>query len=301
MAPDETSATSRRSRTSVARSSTSRAMTSPEGPWPGSVTNPLPTLTTIRRARVSAWRASMVGPDAGLPSLIGSPDRVERGWTADHATRQSSSHVLDHRPDAGPGGGRDSVKRQSAARAELLERATPIPRAGQVDLVGCYDFLPRRQFRRVRQQLVVDRVIVLHGIPGIVGIEVDQVDQNAGPLDVAQETVAQALAFRRARDQTRYVRNHEAPVLVDPNDPERGSESREGIVGDLGLGRRHTRHERGLADVRYANDAHVGEELELEAYPALLASASEVSASRGAIRRAREASVASSTARAGGR
>src|SRR5262249_24306888 len=231
----------------------------------------------------------------------GSRDRVDRGLTANHATRQSSSHVLDHCRDADPGDGGDGVKRQSAACAELLERATPMLRARQADLICRGELLPPRQVRRVRQQLVVDRVIVRHGIAGIVGIEVDQVDQDAGPLDVAQETVAQSLPFRRTRDQTRYVRNHEAPALVEPNDPERGSKSPEGIVGDLGFGRRHTRHERGLADIRYANDAHVGEELELEAYPALLAGASEVSASRSAIRRAREASVASSAASAGGR
>src|SRR5207245_1022804 len=74
-------------------------------------------------------------------------------------------------------------------------------------------------------------------------------------------------------------------------------ERREGVVGDLGLGRRHPRDERRLAGVGEPDDADVGEELELEVKPPLRAGPSEVSAPRRPVGRGREACVAPPTPR----
>src|SRR5213594_3698279 len=80
MAPDDTSATSRRSFTSAARSPASLAMTALEGPSPGTVMSPLPTLTTTRRTRLSVRRVSIANSEGRLrppseppPSTPGEP------------------------------------------------------------------------------------------------------------------------------------------------------------------------------------------------------------------------------------
>ena len=79
--------------------------------------------------------------------------------------------------------------------------------------------------------------------------------------------------------------------------PRAGVKRREGIVGDLGLRRRHARDERGLAGVGKADDADVGEQLDLEPEPSAGSRSTEVGAPRGAIGRRGEARVAPATSR----
>src|SRR2546429_48183 len=117
------------------------------------------------------------------------------------------------------------------------------------------------------------------------------------PLGVPQELVTEAPALRRSRDEARQVGDHERALVVHADDAERWRERREGVVGDLGLGRRHPRHEGGLAGVGEPDDADVGEELELEVKPPLRAGPSEVSAPRRPVGRGREACVAPPTPR----
>ena len=62
-----------------------------------------------------------------------------------------------------------------------------------------------------------------------------------------------------------------AARAADADHAEVRLEGRERVVGDLRLGRGDPRDERGLAGVREADERHVGDELQLEVEPALLA------------------------------
>jgi hypothetical protein len=116
-------------------------------------------------------------------------------------------------------------------------------------------------------------------------------------IDVAQETICpRPLPFRRNRrdHEARHVGNHEAPVArpTTARFPSVGARGREGIVRQSWAFAADTRDtSEDLADVRNAaDDAHVGEELELQAYPALLAGhvRGPSYSSRRTVRRARE-------------
>jgi hypothetical protein len=58
-------------------------------------------------------------------------------------------------------------------------------------------------------------------------------DEEPRPLEVPEEPQPEPLALRRAGDQPGHVRDDEAPLLVEPDQPERRHEGRERVVGDL--------------------------------------------------------------------
>jgi hypothetical protein len=66
------------------------------------------------------------------------------------------------------------------------------------------------------------------------------VHQGRAALDVPQEVVAETLALARAGDQAGHVGDDELRV-ARLGHAEVGDEGREGVVRDLGLGRRHCR------------------------------------------------------------
>src|SRR5579875_2095407 len=78
----------------------------------------------------------------------------------------------------------------------------------------------------------------------------DQVDEDTGPLDVSQETIAQPGPFVSAFDQPRDIDHDERGLIVDPNDAQVGLEGRERIVGDLRAGRRDDREQGRFAGIR---------------------------------------------------
>ena len=82
--------------------------------------------------------------------------------------------------------------------------------------------------------------------------------------------MAETAALARALDEAGDV-GHDEVVLVEAHHAEMRFEGREGIVGDLGLGRRDPRDERALAGVGEADQGDVGHELELEIEIPLLA------------------------------
>ncbi len=106
--------------------------------------------------------------------------------------------------------------------------------------------------------------------------------------------MAEPAALGRALDQAGHVGEHEL-VVAPPHDAEVRLERRERVVGDLGLGRADRGDQRGLARVREADERGVGEQLQLEPQPPLLA----VLALLGEARRA--ARVRRGTARCRGR
>ena len=99
---------------------------------------------------------------------------------------------------------------------------------------------------------------------------VDQVDQDAAALDVAEKAVAEPGAFVGALDQPRDVGDHEA-VVVDRHGAELGLERGERIVGDLGARARYRGEKGRLAGIGQAEKPGVGEQLQAQPQPALLA------------------------------
>ena len=93
-----------------------------------------------------------------------------------------------------------------------------------------------------------------------------------GPLDVAEELVAEAPALRGRPSMRPGDVGDDELVLVEADDAEVRLERGEGVVGDLRLGRAELAEIRGrLPGVREADEGGVGDELQLEAEPALLA------------------------------
>ena len=74
----------------------------------------------------------------------------------------------------------------------------------------------------------------------------------------------------RAFDEAGNVGDNEF-ARIDPGDAEIGMERGEGIVGDLRLRSRHGGKERRLSGVRQADEAGIGDQLEAQPYPRLLA------------------------------
>ena len=92
---------------------------------------------------------------------------------------------------------------------------------------------------------------------------VDQVQQRAAALDMAEKTVAEPDPLMRALDQAGNVRKHEfAAVAVD--DAELRMQRREGIVGDLRLGRAYRREKGRFARVGQTDNASIGNQLEAQ-------------------------------------
>ena len=119
----------------------------------------------------------------------------------------------------------------------------------------------RRRTSRAR----VDRVEVFLGLAALVNRQLEEVQEHLRALDVPQEPMPEAGALGRALDQARDVGEDEAPVLRHADDAEVRSQRRERVVGDLRPRARDHRQERRLADVRVAEEARLGEELQLEA------------------------------------
>ncbi len=80
----------------------------------------------------------------------------------------------------------------------------------------------------------------------VAGRAVDEVDEDARPLDVAEEGVAQARPGRGAFDESRHVGDRGAAILVvaEVHDPEVRLERGERVRRDLRVGRRQGGEER---------------------------------------------------------
>ena len=112
--------------------------------------------------------------------------------------------------------------------------------------------------------------------------------------------MAQAAALARPFDQPGNVGHHEL-VLVEADHAQVRLEGGEGVVGDLGLGRRDPRDQGALAGVREPHQGHVGHQLELEVQPALLAQLGLLGERRGPAAVREEPGVAPAALPAAGR
>src|SRR5690606_7799980 len=98
---------------------------------------------------------------------------------------------------------------------------------------------------------------------------IDEMDEDAAALDMAQKAVAETLALMRALDKAGNIGEHEA-ASVEGDDAEAGCQGGEGIVGDLGFCRAHGGKEGALARIGQADESRIGDELEAQPDPFFL-------------------------------
>ena len=140
---------------------------------------------------------------------------------------------------------------------------------GHLAAVGYVDLVERDQPRAVvepavRRELVLDdREVVVGVASGLDGDGVDHVHDGGAALDVAEELVAQPAALARALDQAGHVGHGERGVAGGDH-TEVGDQRRERVVGDLGARPRDRGDQARLAGARVADQADVGDDLELE-------------------------------------
>ncbi len=264
IAPEETSTISRPARFKPAISSAQRATAAWSSPRPSSVTRLEPTLTTMRlaeatgvlmRERSDSGPASIAFHDAAAVAGV-SGCASSQSWIAKTTSRQPSP-LTAAIANTGPF--------QRYAFTNALTRASRSSAGTRSSLFSTSQrgFVVER--RVVALELVDDRARVADRIGvRIERREVDDVQQEARALQVAQEPVAEARAVGGALDQAGNVGDDEAAVRVGAHDAEVGRERRERIVGDLRPRRRHRADERALAGVGHAEQADVGQHLELE-------------------------------------
>jgi len=141
---------------------------------------------------------------------------------------------------------------------------------GHVDLVQSHQARPVFQAAVVGQLLLDDLQIAERFASGFPGGAVDDVDDGLAPLDVAQEVVAQAAAFAGSLDQAGHIGDGEGG-FSGHHHAQIGDQRGERIVGDLRLCRRNRRDQTGFAGARVADQADVGQHLELEVDDAFVA------------------------------
>ena len=97
------------------------------------------------------------------------------------------------------------------------------------------DLRPRGERRVVERELAIDRLEVAQRRPfrPFAGAGVEQVDQQARPLEVAQEPIAEPGARVRALDEARDVGDDEAPLVGEADHAQVGDQRGERVVGDL--------------------------------------------------------------------
>nr|GEU28071.1 probable solanesyl-diphosphate synthase 3, chloroplastic [Tanacetum cinerariifolium] len=116
-------------------------------------------------------------------------------------------------------------------------------------------------FQLVDQRLgFLDRIDI-----GLERRQVDDVQQQTGALQMAQELVAEARAFGGAFDQARDVGDHKAFLVRDADHAQVREQGRERVIGNLRTGIRHGRNERRFTGVGHAQQTDVRQHFQLEA------------------------------------
>ena len=88
--------------------------------------------------------------------------------------------------------------------------------------------------------------------------------QQAAALDMAQKVMAQTDTIGRTLDQTRNIGTDKALLRTDADNTQHRGQRREVVVRDLGARRRDDADEGGLAHIREADQAHIGNDLQLK-------------------------------------
>src|SRR5690606_34624903 len=206
-------------------------------------------------------------------------------------------HLQHDRPGAFAADRRNEEPRllPSESGDDLLR---PRPRLVLEHQVGLVEDQPARlvQHRRVvLAQLGLDRADLLDRFGLHARLhrrDVHQVQQQPRALHVAQEQAAQPGAVGGALDQSGDVGDHEAAAGFDADHAQVRVQGGERIVGDLRRGRGHGADQGALAGVGEAEQADVGQQLELQSQQPLLALLARRELPRRAVGRALEVHVA---------
>ena len=128
----------------------------------------------------------------------------------------------------------------------------------------CHDDLwACSELGRILCQLCVDGVKVRDRIAPLAAGNVDHMNEQTAAVNVAKEVVAKARAVRRALDDAGDIGHDKAHALVDIDNAEVGEERGKVVIGDLRPRLGDNGEQRRLADVRKADETHIGEQLEL--------------------------------------
>ena len=153
-----------------------------------------------------------------------------------------------------------STSRPVSAASRCCTSAAP----GSSALLTAMIFGPVGQAVAVLFELAANGAVVFDRVGAVDGLGLDEVDQHARAFDVSQELVAQAGAGVGAFDQARDVGHDERAVDIELHDAEVRRFGRERIVGDFRAGARDAAQQRALAGVRFADEADVGDDFQLE-------------------------------------
>ena len=241
---------------------------------------------------------SRPGPRA-LPRLL--PDRRSIALQFELAAfRDDRPRRFDQIVDAFAGHRRDLEELQLQLLRALLERGDALRIVERVDLVGGHQLRLLEQLRVVELELAADGVEVLDRVASRRAGDVDQVNQHLGALDVAQELMAEAVAFVRAFDQAGHIGDHEAAIVAQRDHAEVRRERGERVIGNLRFRRRHHRDQRGLAGVGKSDQADIREQLQRQVQIEFFTGLARLHLARRAIGRRREVRVAQPAASAFG-
>ena len=136
-----------------------------------------------------------------------------------------------------------------------------------VDLVEADELRLGGELRAIGLELGADGAV---GLAQLLLRAVDQMDQHAAALDMAEEAVAEAGALMGALDQPGDVGQHEF-AIASAHDAELRGEGGEGIVGDLRLGPADGGQQGRFAGIGQADQPGIGDQLQPQPDPALLA------------------------------
>ncbi len=156
-----------------------------------------------------------------------------------------------------------------------------------------------RQCRLVECELSLDDLVVSVRIGSVERGQVEDVDEEPRALDVSQELVPETGSARSALDQTRDVRDHELAFLALERPKDR-LERRERIIGDFGVRPREAGEQRRFPRVGQPDQPDIGDQLQLQRDPCLIARQTALGEAGRLVGRAREALVAAAARTATG-
>ena len=162
----------------------------------------------------------------------------------------------------------------------------------RVDLVRADQLRLRGQLRSEQLQFLPDDVHVRDRIAPRHARDVDEMNEHLRPFEMPEELVSQSLPAMRAFDQAGDVRDDKAAFVAQADDAEVRDECGEWVIGDLRTRRGDARDQRRLAGIGKADQAHIGQQLQLEAEELLLAGFSRLDLAGRAVGRRREMGVA---------
>src|SRR5205814_10463955 len=218
------------------------------------ITRARPNLSAARATGFTwpSWTGSNVPPKMPMRTGEAYLASAGRGGFPTHAVEE----VMGERLRAAVRDRGDRVEGQPARGCGTGDRGWPIRIRNGVDLRSDENPGARGGLGRELPELLFEDFDVILRVSRAGGV--DQMAEQAAPLDVLQKTDAEPGAAVGAGDQPRDIRHDQGPAVVAGDDPEMGNERRERIVGDLRLRRGDRRDERRLAGVRKADDRDVG-------------------------------------------